>query len=361
MQAGDFPPPRQVNRAVPPALEAVCLKAMAQEPGNRYPSPKALADEVEHWLADEPVAAWREPLSIRVGRWARRHRTAMAGAAAAVLAGLVGLAAVAAVQTQSNRELQAANEKTSQALRAERLASEKTSRALDAEKLANEKTSRALEAETHAKWELQAANEKISHALRGEKVANEKTTRALEAEKLASGKTSRALDAEKVANEKTTRALEAETHAKREKEQALVQSEAARQRHRGHAGVPYGRRAGRRATPRPELRPGQGRTVRKAIDAAEPKIARIFKDQPIAEAKVRNTSGMTYHYLGELTSAIRQFDEPLTCWRRSSAPTTPKPSSAAATSPWLTPTPAGPPRRSRCTRRRSAARIQARA
>ncbi len=39
VQAGEFPPPRQVNRAVPPALEAVCLKAMAKEP--RQPLPVA--------------------------------------------------------------------------------------------------------------------------------------------------------------------------------------------------------------------------------------------------------------------------------------------------------------------------------
>ena len=41
----------------PPALEAVCLKAMAREPAAAIASPRALADDVEHWLADEPVAA----------------------------------------------------------------------------------------------------------------------------------------------------------------------------------------------------------------------------------------------------------------------------------------------------------------
>ena len=63
VQRGDFPPPRQVNAAVPPALEAICLKAMALRPEDRYASARALADDVEHWLADEPVAAYREPRS----------------------------------------------------------------------------------------------------------------------------------------------------------------------------------------------------------------------------------------------------------------------------------------------------------
>src|SRR5262249_17956666 len=61
-------------------------------PEDRYPSARALAEEVEHWLADEPVSAWREGLARRVGRWMRHHRAATQAAAAA----LVVIAAVAA-------------------------------------------------------------------------------------------------------------------------------------------------------------------------------------------------------------------------------------------------------------------------
>src|SRR5262249_39975244 len=38
---GGWPPPRQVCRTVPPPLDAVCRKAMAREPADRYPSPLA--------------------------------------------------------------------------------------------------------------------------------------------------------------------------------------------------------------------------------------------------------------------------------------------------------------------------------
>ena len=75
------------NRGDRPALEAICLKAMAREPEDRYASPERLADDIEHWLADEPVTAWREPFSVRARRWARRHRTAVTAAAAALLVG----------------------------------------------------------------------------------------------------------------------------------------------------------------------------------------------------------------------------------------------------------------------------------
>jgi len=108
-QAGDFRPPRSVDPTIDRALEAVCLKAMALKPTDRYASPKALADDIERWMADEPVTAWREPWSRRARRWGRRNRTAVATLAAAVLVALAGTAAVLAVQTQLNSELKAAN------------------------------------------------------------------------------------------------------------------------------------------------------------------------------------------------------------------------------------------------------------
>jgi formylglycine-generating enzyme required for sulfatase activity/tRNA A-37 threonylcarbamoyl transferase component Bud32 len=75
VQRGSFPAPRSINRQVPAALEAICLKAMALAPADRYSSPRALADDIEHWLADEPVSAYREPWTKRLGRWRRRHAT----------------------------------------------------------------------------------------------------------------------------------------------------------------------------------------------------------------------------------------------------------------------------------------------
>jgi serine/threonine protein kinase/tetratricopeptide (TPR) repeat protein len=95
VQKGDFPRPRLVNRQVSPPLEAVCLKAMALRPDDRYPSVRALADDIEHWLADEPVLARREPYWDRARRWRRRHRTLVTAVAVALLVSLVGLVATA--------------------------------------------------------------------------------------------------------------------------------------------------------------------------------------------------------------------------------------------------------------------------
>jgi hypothetical protein len=84
VRRGEYPRPRAVRRDVPRALEAVVLKAMALRPGDRYPSPRDLADDIERWLADEPVTAWREPWSFRARRSLGRHRVALTAVTAAL-------------------------------------------------------------------------------------------------------------------------------------------------------------------------------------------------------------------------------------------------------------------------------------
>ncbi len=111
VQAGDFRAPRVVDPSLDKALEAVCLKAMATKPADRYASGRGLAEDVERWMADEPVAAWREPMSRRARRWANRNRTAVASVAVALIAGVVGLSAVLAVQTKAKAELEDARAK----------------------------------------------------------------------------------------------------------------------------------------------------------------------------------------------------------------------------------------------------------
>jgi serine/threonine-protein kinase len=73
IQAGAFPPPRQVRVGVPRPLEAVCLKAMARRPEDRYVMAQELAADIERWLADEPVGAYEEPLLQQIARSCRRR------------------------------------------------------------------------------------------------------------------------------------------------------------------------------------------------------------------------------------------------------------------------------------------------
>ena len=85
------------------------MQAMALNPEARYPSPRALADDIERWMADEPVSALREPLTERARRWMRRHRTAATAGAIAVVMALVGLSGVCWCRSARNSDLRAAN------------------------------------------------------------------------------------------------------------------------------------------------------------------------------------------------------------------------------------------------------------
>jgi serine/threonine-protein kinase len=105
VQAGDFLAPREVNPSLDRGLEAVCLKAMAIQPAQRYASCRALAEDVERWMADEAVTAYAEPWTRTLVRWMTRHRTGVTAAAAAMLVALVGTVAVLTVQAAANAQL----------------------------------------------------------------------------------------------------------------------------------------------------------------------------------------------------------------------------------------------------------------
>jgi serine/threonine protein kinase len=90
VREGRIDPVRQVEPRVPAALAAVCARAMRVKPADRYPTARALAEDLERWLADEPVSAHRDGWVTRLGRWGRRHRPAVAGGLGLLAAGLVG-------------------------------------------------------------------------------------------------------------------------------------------------------------------------------------------------------------------------------------------------------------------------------
>lgn len=88
---GVFPPPREVLPSVDRALEAICLKAMAYAPEDRYATARALADDLERWVADAPVSAYRDPPARALSRWLGQHPQVLIRGLAVVVA-LLGLA-----------------------------------------------------------------------------------------------------------------------------------------------------------------------------------------------------------------------------------------------------------------------------
>ncbi len=65
---------RRANPLASPALAAICRRAMSANPKMRYKSVNELRDDIEHWMADEPVSVYRSgPVSSSL-RWARHHQ-----------------------------------------------------------------------------------------------------------------------------------------------------------------------------------------------------------------------------------------------------------------------------------------------
>ncbi|MEE2707333.1 MAG: protein kinase [Planctomycetota bacterium] len=91
IQQTPTPAARALNAAVAPALEAICLKAMSKDPSNRYASALDLKNEVQSWMADEPIDCYTDSWWTRCSRWTRLHRRLINSAALLMLLATVGL------------------------------------------------------------------------------------------------------------------------------------------------------------------------------------------------------------------------------------------------------------------------------
>jgi WD40 repeat protein len=86
VQTEDPQPPRRINPRIHQDLETVCLKAMARDPSQRYPSALELAEDLERFAAGENVRARRAGRFRRTLRWVKRHPIPVASATAGLLA-----------------------------------------------------------------------------------------------------------------------------------------------------------------------------------------------------------------------------------------------------------------------------------
>jgi WD40 repeat protein len=66
-------PPSRLQRRIPPDLETICLKCLAREPGGRYPSAAALADDLRRFLVGAPIRARPAGRLKTAWKWARRR------------------------------------------------------------------------------------------------------------------------------------------------------------------------------------------------------------------------------------------------------------------------------------------------
>lgn len=82
-------PPRSIDPSIPADLETLVLKAMARDPGSRYPSAREMADDLRRFLAYEPIRAQPLGLVERMRQWCLRPERVREAGAALMLLGFV--------------------------------------------------------------------------------------------------------------------------------------------------------------------------------------------------------------------------------------------------------------------------------
>ena len=84
-------PPLRLAQRLRRELDQIVLRALAEEPGRRYASAQALADDLQRHLRNEPVSAVADTVGYRATKFVRRNRLAVGAASTTLLALLVGV------------------------------------------------------------------------------------------------------------------------------------------------------------------------------------------------------------------------------------------------------------------------------
>ena len=85
--------PEQLRRTLQGDLDTIVLKALRKDPGARYASAEALAEDMQRHLAGLPVRARTPTVGYRVRRFVRRHRMGVIASALVALSLVGGLGA----------------------------------------------------------------------------------------------------------------------------------------------------------------------------------------------------------------------------------------------------------------------------
>ncbi len=81
--------PRKLKADIPPDIETICLKCLEKSPGARYPTARALAEELDRFLKGEPIQARPASAVRKAVNLVRRHPWALAAVQTLVVVALV--------------------------------------------------------------------------------------------------------------------------------------------------------------------------------------------------------------------------------------------------------------------------------
>ena len=116
----DPPSPRSIDPSLPVELDTIVRKAIAKAPGDRYASAGALADDLQAWLDDKPIAAKPPTMFQRLSKWRRRNSGLVAVASGFLLLATLGLLATTLlIWREQQRTADALNRETEQRLQAQ--------------------------------------------------------------------------------------------------------------------------------------------------------------------------------------------------------------------------------------------------
>jgi predicted Ser/Thr protein kinase len=87
--------PRSRVKDVPLDIETICLKCLEKSPARRYASAEAMAEDLDRYLAGQPISARPVSMIERASRWVRRRAAAIAAVGAAATIAVLALLVVA--------------------------------------------------------------------------------------------------------------------------------------------------------------------------------------------------------------------------------------------------------------------------
>ena len=101
-------PSEAIRRQLRGDLDTIVTKALKKDPTERYRSVDAMASDVRHYLAHEPIGARPDTFGYRAAKFVRRHRTGVALGALAALAAIAGAAAIVWQAEEARKQRDAA-------------------------------------------------------------------------------------------------------------------------------------------------------------------------------------------------------------------------------------------------------------
>jgi eukaryotic-like serine/threonine-protein kinase len=116
---GEARPLRAADRSAPVELQTILAKAMAGDPGERYATARAMADDLQRFLADKPILARPPSAWDKAVKWTRRHKSlALAAIVMLFLAAqglLISTLVIAREQAMTRSALALAQQKAAEA------------------------------------------------------------------------------------------------------------------------------------------------------------------------------------------------------------------------------------------------------